>query len=153
MARAVGYAAVPILIAPTIGPVVAGALLKYAGWPWLFYINIPVGILAVTLAAFLLPSDAGAIQKRPFDLLGFLTISPGLACLLYGVEQASGRKGTWILVLGVILLSAFVWHANRIKAKALILNFFATKFLRLRRSPNFFPTEYCMRDSSSSLST
>jgi MFS family permease len=95
MARAVGYAAVPILIAPTIGPLVAGAILKYAGWPWLFYVNLPVGILAVTLAAFLLPSDAGAIQKRPFDLLGFLTISPGLACLLYGVEQASRGEGTY----------------------------------------------------------
>jgi EmrB/QacA subfamily drug resistance transporter len=128
MARAVGYAAVPILIAPTIGPLVAGAILKYAGWPWLFYVNLPVGILAVTLAAFLLPSDAGAIQKRPFDLLGFLTISPGLACLLYGVEQASRGEGTWILVSGAILLIAFIWHANRIKAKALIdLELFSNK--------------------------
>jgi EmrB/QacA subfamily drug resistance transporter len=128
MARAVGYAAVPILIAPTIGPIVAGVILKYAGWPWLFYINLPVGILAVTLAAFLLPTDAGAIQKRPFDLLGFLTISPGLVCLLYGIEQASRGEGTWIFLSGVILLSGFIWHANRIKAKALIdLELFSSK--------------------------
>ena len=77
-----GYTAVPILIAPILGPVVAGAILKYAAWPWLFYVNLPVGILAVALAAFLLPRDEAALQKRPFDFLAFLMISPGLVLVM-----------------------------------------------------------------------
>ena len=44
MARVMGYTAVPIMIAPILGPVVAGAILKYAAWPWLFYVNLPIGI-------------------------------------------------------------------------------------------------------------
>ena len=90
-ARVLGYAAVPILLAPLAGPILAGTILKYLGWPWLFFINLPVGILAVVLAAWLLPRDEPATQKRPFDLTGFLIISPGLVCLLYGLEQLSTR--------------------------------------------------------------
>lgn len=120
MARVMGYAATPILLAPTFGPIVAGAILKYAAWPWLFFVNLPIGILAVILAAFLLPRDPVSTQRRPFDLLGFLLISPGLACLLYGFEQASHREGIWILISGLALLAAFIRHARRKKARALI---------------------------------
>lgn len=120
LARAIGYAAAPILIAPTIGPIIAGAILKYAGWPWLFYINLPFGIIAIVLAAYLLPRDEELPEKRPFDRLGFILISPGLVCLLYGFEQASHKKGTSILITGILLLIAFVWHARRAKTKALV---------------------------------
>ena len=51
MARVMGYMVMPVLIAPIIGPTVAGVILKQAGWPWLFYINLPVSILAVVLNA------------------------------------------------------------------------------------------------------
>src|SRR5580692_3521841 len=120
MARVMGYTAVPILFAPILGPVVAGAILKYATWPWLFYVNLPVGILAVALAAFLLPRDEAAFQKRPFDFLGFLTISAGLAFLLYGLEHVAHRDGVLILLAGLICLGAFVWDAIRKKHAALI---------------------------------
>ncbi len=120
MARIMGYLAMPILIAPILGPIVAGAILKYASWPWLFYINLPIGILAVFLAAYLLPADEASGQKRPFDFLGFLLISPGLVCLLYGLEHVSHGDGTWSLLSGFVLMSAFVWHAIRKNTAALI---------------------------------
>jgi EmrB/QacA subfamily drug resistance transporter len=119
LARVFGYAAVPILLAPLAGPILAGAILKYLGWPWLFYINLPVGILAVVLAAWILPRDKPATQNRPFDLTGFLIISPGLVCLLYGLEQLS-QGDIRVLVLGLVLLGVFLRHAHRRKSKALI---------------------------------
>ena len=118
-ARVFGYAAVPVLLAPLAGPILAGTILKYLGWPWLFYINLPVGILAVVLAAWILPRDKPATQKRPFDLTGFLIISPGLVCLLYGLEQLS-HGDIRVLVLGLVLLGVFLRHAHRKKSKALI---------------------------------
>jgi EmrB/QacA subfamily drug resistance transporter len=120
MARVMGYTAVPILIAPILGPVVAGAILKCAGWPWLFYINLPVGILAVTLAIFLLPGDEATVQRRRFDFLGFALISPGMALLLYGLEHLSNRSGAVFLAGGLVLLAGFVWDAIRKKSDALI---------------------------------
>src|SRR4029077_1051522 len=69
---------------------------------------------------FLLPRDEAALQKRPFDFLGFLMISPGLACLLYGFEHVAHGDGALILLAGLICLGAFVWDAIRKKNAALI---------------------------------
>jgi EmrB/QacA subfamily drug resistance transporter len=120
MARVMGYTVVPVLIAPILGPVMAGAILKYAAWPWLFYLNLPIGILGIGLAAFRLPRDQASVEKRAFDLAGFLTISPGLACLLYGLQHVSNREGVALLLAGSILLGAFVRHAMRKGNAALI---------------------------------
>ena len=120
MARVVGYASMPVLLAPILGPVLAGAILKYATWHWLFYINLPFGLLAVALAALLLPGDAAAAQKRPFDFLGFLLISLGLASLLYGLDHALRRDGALALFCGLILMGIFIRHALRKKSAALI---------------------------------
>src|SRR5580692_6974046 len=75
MARVLGYAVVPVLLAPILGPVLAGAILAHAPWPWIFYVNLPVGVLALALAARLLPGDDQSPDRRPFDLGGFLLIS------------------------------------------------------------------------------
>src|SRR5271163_635857 len=64
-ARVLGYAVVPVLLAPLAGPILAGTILKYLGWPWLFYVNLPVGILAVVLAAWVLPRDKPEGPNRP----------------------------------------------------------------------------------------
>ena len=120
MARVMGFTAVPILFAPILGPVLAGTILKYAPWPWLFYLNLPIGILAVGLAAFLLPDDAYASPRRPFDFPGFLVISPGLGCLLYGLDHAAHRNGALTVLAGLTLTGAFVWHALRKRGAALI---------------------------------
>ena len=120
MARVIGFATVPILVAPLTGPVLAGIILKYAGWPWLFYVNVPVGILAVILAAYIIPRDDREMQRRRFDLLGFLIISPALAGLLYGLDRVSHRQDGWTLILSLALFGGFIWHAIRKKAEALI---------------------------------
>ncbi len=71
-------------------------------------------------AAFVLPSDEAAHQNRPFDFLGFLLISLGIASLLYGLDHASRREGRQFLLSGVILVGVFVWYAIRKDTKALI---------------------------------
>jgi EmrB/QacA subfamily drug resistance transporter len=122
MARALGYAVVPVLVAPILGPVIAGAILKNASWPWLFYVNLPVGVLAIALAARLLPADARSADRRRFDVTGFLLISPGLVALLYGLEQAArGRAfGLAAVATGSALLIGFILHARRARSSALI---------------------------------
>jgi EmrB/QacA subfamily drug resistance transporter len=120
MARALGYAVVPVLVAPILGPVIAGAILKYASWPWLFYVNLPIGVLAVALAARLLPADRHLVERRPFDVAGFLLISPGLVALLYGLEQVTRGRGLGLVAVGAALLTGFVIHARRARSSALI---------------------------------
>jgi MFS family permease len=57
MARIIGYAAVPVMVGPILGPVFAGAILQRASWRWLFLIDLPVGVLAIVLAVLFLPND------------------------------------------------------------------------------------------------
>src|SRR6202012_5328704 len=69
MARVFGFAAMPILLAPLLGPVIAGELLRFASWRWLFLVNLPVGALALVLAALFLPHGRGERRPRSLDLI------------------------------------------------------------------------------------
>ena len=90
MARVMGYAAVPILLGPILGPVIAGAILQYASWRWLFLINLPVGVLAIVLAVLFLPNDREETRSRDLDLSGLALLSPR-TCALPVWVGASGR--------------------------------------------------------------
>lgn len=121
LVRVIGYAAVPILLAPLLGPVIAGAILQYASWRWLFLINLPIGVLAVTLAFCLLPDDHDQrLDHRELDLIGFFLLSPGLVLFLYGSERLGEHVGMAALLLSVILLAAFFRKGLGGRERALI---------------------------------
>lgn len=120
MARLMGYAAVPILIGPILGPVIAGAILQHASWRWLFLVNLPVGVLAIVLAVLFLPNDREETRSRELDLAGFVLLSPGLVLFLYGSDHLSERIGLVVLLISLVLLTAFFRMAIRKGDKALI---------------------------------
>lgn len=120
MARVMGYAAMPVLIAPILGPTLAGEILKRADWRWLFYLNLPIGILGLALATLLLQRDLAPVKRRPFDHVGCLLISPGLVALLYGLPRFRAWDGPSVSLVGILLLAGFVWHAQRKGSDALI---------------------------------
>ena len=68
---------VPIILAPVFGPTIGGLLVEHAGWEWIFFVNIPIGILAVILARKLLPADVPEDAGR-LDALGLALIATGL---------------------------------------------------------------------------
>jgi len=120
MVRVMGYAAVPILFAPILGPVIAGAILQYASWRWLFLINLPVGVLAVVLAVLILPKDHEELRPRDLDLVGLALLSPGLVLFLYGSDHLGNRTGLGALLVSIALLAAFFSTAAKKGDRALI---------------------------------
>jgi len=125
VARVMGFMVMPVLIGPILGPVVAGAILQSAGWPWIFFINLPIGVLATVLAFWLLPKDDDAAYPRTFDLKGFLLLSPGLVLLLHSLESLGSNPGTarfseMELLVSLGFLAAFALHATRRGPLALI---------------------------------
>jgi EmrB/QacA subfamily drug resistance transporter len=120
MARIIGYAAVPIMLGPILGPVIAGAILQHASWRWLFLVNLPVGALAIVLTIFFLPNDREETKQRDLDLVGFALLSPGLVLFLDGSDHMGERIGQITLALSVVLLAMFFKVAMRKGDRALI---------------------------------
>jgi EmrB/QacA subfamily drug resistance transporter len=119
MARVLGFAAMPILLAPLLGPVIAGALLRFASWRWLFLINLPFGALALALATFFLPHDRHERRPRNLDWFGLCLLSPGVALFLYGSEHGTALFGVAALALSTLLLIVF-FRTTRKKEHAII---------------------------------
>ncbi|RDS81920.1 DHA2 family efflux MFS transporter permease subunit [Dyella psychrodurans] len=120
MARVIGYAAVPVLLAPILGPVIAGLILQHASWRWLFLVNFPVGVLALALAAIFLPHDRHQVRPRDLDWVGLALLSPGLAIFLYGSDRIGAPAGQVAMLVSCILLGLFFWTANRKGDDALV---------------------------------
>jgi len=120
MARIFGLAAMPILLAPLLGPVIAGALLHFASWRWLFLVNLPFGLLALMLAALFLPHDRHERRPRSLDLIGLCLLSPSVVLFLYGSERATDPVGLAALALSALLFIVFFRWATRKKDAAII---------------------------------
>jgi MFS family permease len=73
----------PALLAPILGPPIGGYITTYLGWPWIFYLNVPLGIAAIAATLLLFPADVPP-QRRPFDALGFVLVGAGCFSILYG---------------------------------------------------------------------
>jgi EmrB/QacA subfamily drug resistance transporter len=120
MARVMGYAALPVMLGPILGPVIAGAILQHASWRWLFLVNLPVGALAILLAVLFLPNDREETTPRDLDLLGLALLSPGLVLFLYGSDHLGERTGLLALTTAAVLITIFLRTAAPKGANALI---------------------------------
>jgi EmrB/QacA subfamily drug resistance transporter len=111
---ALGALGFPLLLAPALGPSIGGYIVTFVDWRVLFYINLPIGILGVIMAAIFL-RDTRPEENRPrsFDIIGFLFCTLGLGSLLYGLDKA-GTNG-WgsftvvgFMTLGLVFLATFI---------------------------------------------
>ncbi|WP_119185054.1 DHA2 family efflux MFS transporter permease subunit [Mycobacterium decipiens] len=116
LGRLMGLVGIPMLLGPIGGPVLGGWLIGAYGWPWIFLVNLPVGLSALALAAIVFPTDRSG-SSETFDYIGMLLLLPGLALFLFGVTSSPGR-GTvadrHVLIpatIGLALIASFVWHA------------------------------------------
>ncbi len=125
LGRVLTISMVPILMAPICGPVLGGWLIDSFGWQWVFLINIPIGLLTLVFAGFVLPDDRSLLPEC-LDVIGMLVLSPGLVLFLYGVSRLPERgrivdPHVWIpAAIGLILIGTFVIHALRWADRALI---------------------------------
>ncbi|GLW66186.1 multidrug resistance protein B [Actinomadura rubrobrunea] len=117
---------IPMLLGPITGPILGGWLVDDVSWRWIFYINVPIGVVSLVLAARILKRDEPQPAER-LDFLGLLLLSPGLAALIYGLATGAeksdfGRTDVLIpTVVGAVLSIAFVLHAlSRRNANPLI---------------------------------
>ncbi|MBL8791757.1 MAG: MFS transporter [Rhizobiales bacterium] len=130
---AIAWLTIPALVGPVIGPPIGGYITMVYDWRWIFWMNLPFGVVAFALASWLMP-NIKADRPPPLDLKGFVLSGAGLTLSVLGLTVA-GRglfTGPEVLVMisaGLLLLVAYVLHAGRIKSPILDL--------RLMRIPTY----------------
>jgi EmrB/QacA subfamily drug resistance transporter len=117
------------------GVLLGGILTQYAGWEWVLFVNVPIGIAAAVVAPRLLPESRDTESDRVFDVAGATTVTAGLALLVYALVDANnaGWTSTQTLGLGAIavaLLAAFVAIERRTSNPLMPLSIFRLRTLR-----------------------
>lgn len=127
--QALGLQATMTYLGLTVGPSLGGWLTSHYGWRSVFYINIPVGLVALLLSFYFIPWDVAAERPEPFDLIGALTFMASLVALLLGLNQ--GHAWGWsspaivlLMVAALVLLAVFLVIEGRMASPMLDLSLF-----------------------------
>lgn len=132
MGRAMSIIGVPMMLGPVLGPILGGVLVSSAPWQWIFFINLPVGAVALLWSWKAMENTPGRRSER-LDVLGLALLSPSLALLVFGVSELSGSGGFGSpgvligLFGGLALLVLFTLHALRAKQPLLDLRHFSKR--------------------------
>ncbi|WP_240147779.1 DHA2 family efflux MFS transporter permease subunit [Luteibacter yeojuensis] len=135
LVSAMSWLLVPALIGPVVGPPLGGFIVTWASWRWIFYINVPIGLVGMWLASRYIP-DIRLPDKVRFDRLGFVLSGISLSCLVFGLEMAShgGTSllgSTGLVVGGLVAGALYVWHARRVENPILDLSLMRFTTFRL----------------------
>jgi EmrB/QacA subfamily drug resistance transporter len=122
-------------VATLVGPLLGGLLVDGPGWQWIFFINVPVGLVGLVLAARLVPRLE--THSHSFDLVGVALSSVGMFCLVFGIQE--GETYDWGTIIGfisvplligtgLVVLGIFVWWQSRVRTEPLVpLSLFADR--------------------------
>jgi len=133
-ARASTVLLVPIVVAPALGPIIGGLLIDNLSWRWIFYVNMPLGVLGFVFGLFMLKESKEPTAGR-FDIRGFLLSGIGLAGVLYALSQAPEKGWTSNSVLvsglgGLVLLAMLVFVELRIDQPMISLRLYQDRMFR-----------------------
>jgi len=128
--RAIGIQGAAQAIGLSLGPALGGLLIQAIGWRWVFWINVPVGIIGTILGWFVLPRTQGIHENdRGFDWLGAWLLTPALALVLVALSESAswGMRSAlfWgCSVVGAFLIGIFIAHQRRAKPPLIDLTLF-----------------------------
>ena len=127
-------------LAVAMGPIIGGAVTQGIDWHWIFWINVPIGVLAVLLSRQLLPESHGAPER--LDLGGVTLVTAGVVALIWALTRANNvgwASGEVIssLTAGCLLLAAFLWWEHRASAPMVPLRLFSSREFALGNLTTF----------------
>lgn len=117
MIGAMAWLQVPTQLGPVLGPLIGGFITTYLSWHWVFFVNVPIGIIGIVLATLFVKGMPPG-ERRPLDWFGFAVSGISLSCLMYGLNQlsradADATATLGVLGVGLVLGMISVWHAGR----------------------------------------
>ncbi len=132
MGRVMSITVMPAMLAPILGPVVGGLILENLHWSWIFFVNVPIGAVALFLGWRMLP-DSELGEAGELDLVGLALLVTSMPLIVYGLSEI-GSQGSftaptviWPVVGGLLLAAAFGWHALRVSRPLLDVRLYANR--------------------------
>jgi len=118
LVTAMSYLTVPAVLGPVVGPPVGGFIVTYYSWRWIFFINVPIGLIGITLVTLYIP-NIREDEVFPLDLRGFLLTGLGLAGLISGFESIGrgvipASMIMCVMAAGGVCMALYILHAQRI---------------------------------------
>jgi EmrB/QacA subfamily drug resistance transporter len=142
LVQAMSFVAIPGQIGPMLGPVAGGLIVTYLHWRVVFFVNIPIGLVGLLLVYLYLP-DYREERTDPLDIVGLALFGSGIALLSYVLEIfGENALSPWgiagLLVLAIVLLTGYGFHATHTRFPLLRLSLFRIRTFRASVSGSFF---------------
>ena len=139
--NAMNFVIIPALIGPLLGPTIGGLIVHWVSWRVIFFINIPVGLLALLLIHLHMPDYHGS-ERRPLDVVGLVLFGTGTALLswlleVFGEHTIGLLPAAILLLVSLGLLAAYGWHAQQINYPLLRLALFRIRTFRISVAGGF----------------
>jgi EmrB/QacA subfamily drug resistance transporter len=140
--RAMSFVAIPGLVGPMLGPVAGGLIVGYLQWRFIFFVNIPIGLIGLVLVYTHLPNYREE-ETHPLDIVGLILFGSGIALLSYvleifGEHTLSVREIAGLLAIAFCLIGGYLLHARGIPHPLLQLKLFQIRTFRAAVSGSFF---------------
>ena len=132
---AMNFVIIPALIGPLLGPTVGGLIVHWLSWREIFFVNVPVGLLALLLIHRHMPDYRGEV-RRPLDIVGLVLFGSGTALLswlleIFGEHHLDATSAAIMLLLSLSLLAAYALHARQTAYPLLRLALFRVRTFRI----------------------
>jgi EmrB/QacA subfamily drug resistance transporter len=140
LVRAMSFVSIPALIAPMLGPIAGGLIVGYLHWRFIFFVNIPIGLVGLYLVYRHLPDYRE--YTDPIDVVGLILFGSGVALLSYvlevfGEHTLSALETLGLLGVCIVLLAAYGFHATRAAHPVLRLALFRIRTFRAAVAGSF----------------
>ncbi|HMD06302.1 MAG TPA: DHA2 family efflux MFS transporter permease subunit [Candidatus Acidoferrum sp.] len=139
--RAMSFVAIPALVGPMLGPIAGGLIVGYLHWRFIFFVNIPIGLIGLLMVYLHLPDYRE--KTHPLDIVGLILFGSGIALLSYVLEIFGEHTLSPVEILGLLaislsLIGGYLFHAREIKFPLLRLSLFRIRTFSAAVSGSFF---------------
>jgi EmrB/QacA subfamily drug resistance transporter len=140
--RTMSFVAIPALVGPMLGPIAGGLIVGYLHWRFIFFVNVPIGLLGLLMVYLHLP-DYREEKTNPLDIVGLILFGSGVALLSYvleifGEHTLSTGEILGLLAISLLLIGGYLFHAREIRFPLLRLGLFRIRTFSAAVSGSFF---------------
>lgn len=135
LVSALAWLTVPALVGPLVGPPIGGFITTYFSWHWIFWMNLPIGLVGLVMATIFMP-ESQEFDVPPLDVKGFFLSGLGLSCTIFAMTVAGHDflnvpQTFAMLCVGVAFILAYIRHASQVPNPILDLKLLRVETLRV----------------------